>query len=107
MDRSTSDDFCCGMRLYGSFHNAHFVKGKFVIKSHEDKVAQIKKTVAKNYGGYATLTTSQLTKNGWEKALEECGWSEAGSFVNPNSGYKVHIWVYAPGKKTKTVKKES
>lgn len=100
MDRSSEDPSCCGMRLYSGFGTYEIVGGKIAYYSHERRVAKIKGKMATTCGGYATLTEVQVTQ-GWGKALTECGWIDAGNFINPNSTNKVHIWVYTPPVKKK------
>lgn len=106
MERVISDQTCCGMRNYTSFNSIIYIKEVFTKHTHKTMVAQINKLVERGFGGYCTLTRNQMDL-GWDKALEECDWTDVGSFKNPNSGNTVHIWIYLPRKKAKKINTET
>lgn len=94
------DRYCCGMRMYGGFTNMVSDSRGYRNSTYKEKVESIKNNLHKTFGGFATISSEQA-KQGWLEALKEAGFTEGGSFTNPNSGNTVYQMVYTPGKKKK------
>jgi hypothetical protein len=80
-----TDNNCCGMKMYSNFETEH--PGK-------TRMSGLKRTFNPLHGGYATLADYQMKE--WAHILRSFGFKSKGSFINPNSGNKITIFIYTP-----------
>lgn len=84
---SNTDPNCCGMKLYSGFTSG---------LSEKQRISRVKNPFNPRYGGYATLAGYQMKE--WAHILRSFGFKAKGSFINPNSGNRVTIFIYTPKK---------